>query len=203
MLGELQKKKFEYLYSVYDADKNGHIDFADFTCYVDRFSQLYNFDKTSVNYRDLTEAAAKIWDLIRDNADDNHDGRISLEEWMAFEEAYVEALQLSPDTFDYFCKVIKQLFDLVDVNNNGEISMVEYGDFLKGWGVDTDAEAIFSQLDIDGNGVLTFDEVIKHISDFYFSNDPKVPGNLFYGPYLQDEEHDAGLLRRCISKIFK
>jgi Ca2+-binding EF-hand superfamily protein len=46
--------------------------------------------------------------------------------------------------------------------------------------VDRSAEA-FDRLDRDDSGVLTEDNVIEAVKEFYLSNDPNAPGNALYG----------------------
>ena len=50
------------------------------------------------------------------------------------------------------------------------------------WGFDFDVGPVFEVLDEDGDGLLSRGEVVRLVKDFYLTNDPEAPGNLFYGP---------------------
>ena len=65
------------------------------------------------------------------------------------------------------------LFNILDVDQNGEISWEEYSLFLSTYAVKEDQhKAIFQKLDLDGNGVISRDEWMA-AADQFESDDPR------------------------------
>jgi hypothetical protein len=50
-------------------------------------------------------------------------------------------------------------------------------------GTEDDARLAFSRLDLNGNGVLSPDEVTKGWFDYYNSDDSSAPGNYIFGRF--------------------
>ncbi len=181
MLSEVQKIKFEYLFNLYDANNNGVVEFADFSAYVGRFTELYELPEDSETLKQLNKTAEAWWDVIKANADLNDDGVVTIEEWMGFAERYVETLETYPDGAKYLTKFIITIFNVVDENKNNLISSKEYANFLFAWGVDKDVDLAFRKLDADGDHSLSEKDMIDLVFEFYLSDDPHAPGNHFYG----------------------
>lgn len=76
-------------------------------------------------------------------------------------------------------------FDIQDVDKDGTISLEEYGVMYKihGIGDDSLVAEIFAKLDFDGDGKIMKNDYLNLVADFYLSNNPQAPGNLFFGAY--------------------
>ncbi len=75
-------------------------------------------------------------------------------------------------------------FNIVDADGNGEISLAEYKDILVAWGgkeKEKEAASCFEKLDLNGDGIISKDEFVKNLKEYWLSNDPEVPGNYLYG----------------------
>ena len=76
------------------------------------------------------------------------------------------------------------VFDLVDADGSGEISVEEYTEIMSAFGV---AEGIpewsFKHLDLNGDGKISKDEFVTIVEQFHLSQDRDAPGNFLFGPY--------------------
>lgn len=71
---------------------------------------------------------------------------------------------------------------MVDTDGDGRIALADYDAWVRAWGFEFDVETIFKELDVDGDGFLSRDEMVRLAKDFYLTNDPEAPGNVVYGP---------------------
>ena len=80
--------------------------------------------------------------------------------------------------------IVRTILTLLDTNNDGKVSAPESAAYLTAWGA-TAAEIAeaFRQLDHNGDGYLTTDELRQNAEEFFFSDDPNARGNWLIGPY--------------------
>jgi hypothetical protein len=76
------------------------------------------------------------------------------------------------------------IFDVIDRDADGQISVQDYTLYFEAWGLDEDlAKQAFSQIDLSGDGRLSRSSFIQFSSDFFMSDDPALPGSRLFGPY--------------------
>ena len=184
MLSDLQKRKFTRYFNAYDADGNGVLEGQDFELHAGKVVAARNAEPGSPTYNWAYNKWMKVWGRIQQFADTNRDNQVSLDEWFASHEAEAQ-LDLP------YWKVPEQggitsiefLFDVIDLDDNGEISWKEYSLFLNAYEVDWNLhEEIFQKLDLNGDGVISRDEWVV-LADQFFGDDPDAPGNWVLGPY--------------------
>jgi Ca2+-binding EF-hand superfamily protein len=79
---------------------------------------------------------------------------------------------------------IGTIFDIIDQDGDGQITLPNYRRYFEAWGLDeTLAELAFAKLDLSGDGHLSRHAFIQLCTNFYISDDPNVPGNWLFGPY--------------------
>lgn len=75
------------------------------------------------------------------------------------------------------------LFQAVDMDSNGNISIAEFKLVFKCLGLtDGDAERSFLAIDTDGDGVLSIKEFVKLGREFFLTENPKRGSKNFWGP---------------------
>ena len=79
------------------------------------------------------------------------------------------------------------LFDCIDTNSNGTISIHEYGVYFKVIGhniTDEEIKHCFDTIDSDGNGVISRDEFVAAAKEFFYGVEETELSNVFYGQLL-------------------
>jgi juvenile hormone diol kinase len=181
MLTDLLQRKFTRYFNVLDYDHNGVIEQEDFENIALTLAQMRNWAAGSPEHQACRAGLMSIWQHLQQFADTSQDGRISLEEWLKNEE---DAIATAENYAKYVTPVAAGLFDAVDENGDGVISVQEYRNFFKGFRIDPDlADDVFARLDVDGDGQLSKEELLQHVYDLHCSNDPAAPGNWILGPF--------------------
>lgn len=187
MLSDLQKRKLTVAFNTYDTDGNGVIEKQDFVERVAKVVAPRNAGPGSEIYDWAYNKWMKEWGRLQSLADTNQDNVVSLDEWFIFHE---RELQLEPPELPYWLKPEEDgltfaefIFDIIDLNGDGEIARKEHSLFLNAYGIDWDLhQEIFDKLDLNGDGILSRDEWIVLV-DQVFRDDPDAPGNWLLGPY--------------------
>ncbi|NEO91174.1 MAG: hypothetical protein F6K56_13375 [Moorea sp. SIO3G5] len=179
MLTALQQRKLTTLFNNIDADSGGTINEEDFRLVLNKLATLRRLKPNSLQYAYLRSILLSLWNNLS-LADQNSDAEITLEEWFKYydnlikSDAYEPLIQLQCDV----------LFDLLDEDENGEISQQEYVDLVSAYGVDASwARENFGQLDLNSDGHISKEELFTLIDEFFRSDNPKSPGNYFWGSY--------------------
>ncbi len=181
MLTELQKKKLTHYFNAFDVDKNGALGKADFDKIVNGYAEAYKITQDSATYQYISSTYAKRWDALEKDADKNADKKVSLDEWLSYQD---KLLNDSKSDF-LWLKVASMFIDVQDIDKDGAWSLEEYKIMYKihGIGNESLAAEIFSKLDFDGDGKIMKNDIMNLVADFYLSDNPQAPGNLFFGTY--------------------
>src|SRR5215212_4098126 len=126
MLTDLQTRKLTRMFDAYDADHSGYLEFADFEAQFNNLAQMHEIAADSPAYNELQSAYRAAWDGISRFGDADHNGRVTLDEWLAY---CAEVVQ-SPDTFAHGIGAIAKLNGkLLDRDGDGKISLEEFATF--------------------------------------------------------------------------
>jgi Ca2+-binding EF-hand superfamily protein len=84
-------------------------------------------------------------------------------------------------------KFLPYLFQAVDHDHSGEISISEFKLFFKCLGLtERDAEVSFSAIDKNNDGMLSIKEFVKLGRDYFLTENPKRVSRNFWGPLVPD-----------------
>lgn len=180
-LHNLQIKKFTLMFNNFDYNKDGFVERADHNAVVDRACTLRGLTAGTAEYEELHGRLSGIWDMFEQNVDSDGDGKVTLDEWLAFYELMIQAPE------DQFMGVIvggvSSMIDMADADGDGALSAEEYKLYLDIFGADSSqSDSYFAKLDEDGDGKINRDEMLKHLQDWYRSTDISVAGNYLAGP---------------------
>src|SRR3712207_3379914 len=119
--------------------------------------------------------------LFRSRADQDHDGRVSLDEFLAGQEALLS--QREP-FMARIAAIVAAWYTLSDRDGDGFLSQEEYVMNIAPFGVSAeDARESFTQLDRHGTGLIAQAEMIAHLEEYYYSDDPEARGNWVFGRF--------------------
>lgn len=80
--------------------------------------------------------------------------------------------------------VAEAFLAIADIDDDGQVGPVEFLAFQRGHFpnlTEADANEAFFHLDVDGDGLLSTEEFIRAVVEFWSSADPNAPGNWWMG----------------------
>ncbi len=183
MLSEVQKKKLGHLFDVLDENKNGYLQMDDFVQVGERILKESNFSSKSRQGRLILLKASRLFvQLLVDLETD--DMKISLYDWISIFEKDMKEDQPMGLVKNYVHRTTHHLFTLFDVNKDHFISKEEYALMLSTYKIPPSlSEASFSELDENGDGHISVQELITAFENFFTSSNPDAPGNLIFGDW--------------------
>ncbi len=180
MLTDLQRKKLTRYFRMYDVDDDGRIARPDLERVVENVRALHDAETGSSAYRNLREAYLLWWEALRTAADADEDGGVDLSEWLSY---WGDVLADEGRYENEVASVARGLFDVFDTDRDGVLGPDEFCNFYGVYGLKSAmARQVFLDLDLDGDGAVSHDELMQMAHEFYRSDDPAAPGNNLFGP---------------------
>ena len=119
---------------------------------------------------------------MQENADKDNDGRVNLEDWLALGTPSVG--DVSEGLVGFIQKQVDFFFHALDLNSDGVLTTKEYEALGKIWAIDPKQYAqVIEKIDINGNGLLSRDNLRRLLCEYYLSTNPEDPGNWIFGPF--------------------
>lgn len=167
MTTALANDRLKQRFEKWDVDGNGALERSDFEQEAADIARNFGTDVNSPEGRNLRKAFNDLFDFQASQAGVGPNGRISLSQFVAVNE---KVMQQGESTFDRVLRpIVKALIDLCDDNHDGMINQAEYAKWLKAVGVDSStARSTFSQIDTNGDGELSQNELLAAVRDFHF-----------------------------------
>ena len=180
MLTELQQQKLSRYFRVYDIDDDGRIGPADFERVIENVRQLHGLTPESPAHHQLRAGYANRWDDMQAVADENNDGGVDVDEWLS----YWDRLLADDVQFEAEVAVLEsRFFEIFDIDGDGFIGPDEFCNFFSCYGMSAAmARQIFMDLDADGDGAVSHQELMEMAREFYRGDNPNSPANLLFGP---------------------
>lgn len=182
MLSELRTRKLTRFFRIFDRDGDGTLTPEDPKTVVQNLAKLRGFRQGTPHYDSFESGFMAYWNDLMQRSDANDDGVVTLQEWLDYHDWMLADETRFEFTIAFSAGV---MFALMDVDEDGTISLQEYGQWLQAWGIG-DGEItpdLFAKLDRNGDGILSQKEVLDMIHEFYYSDDPDAPGNWSMGPF--------------------
>jgi Ca2+-binding EF-hand superfamily protein len=175
MASEFQRRKIQGVFDAMDVDGDGLLERHDFEALRDRWTRLRGVGPGSAGYAQLDTVMLGWWSALS-SAADGAEG-IGLDD-------VLRVVDRLGGMSDAVTGTATAMFDAVDENGDREISAAEYQQLVVAWnGVETDTDAVFPLLDLDGDGHLSRDEFVALWSQFWAGDDPAAPGTWVFGRF--------------------
>jgi len=187
MLTDLQKQKMTHYFKVLDFDNNGVIEKDDFQAIGENLNILWGYKQGSTNYDEIMGKFGTSWDTFREKVDYVDINNATLSEWLQFAD---ENLINGSDEFfqSYVTELTKDIFNHFDNNGDGFISLDEYIDLFMAYRIEIRYSAkSYNKLDLNSDDMLSREEMISAVEEFFKSDDKDAPGNWLYG--FWDKKH--------------
>lgn len=183
MLSDLQRAKLTRYFRVYDINDDGRIQPDDFLRVVENVRILHGLDDGSPAHEGLRDGYLNRWEALRTAADADADGGVDLDEWLSYWEGVLE----NDARYEReVAAVTQRMLSLFDTDEDGVLGADEFCDFYGVFGLSAAmARDVFVELDANGDGEVSRDELLEMSEQFYRGDDPDAPGNRFFGPYRQ------------------
>eukprot|EP01121_Diplochlamys_sp_Union-15-3_P008070 TRINITY_DN210_c0_g1_i1.p1 TRINITY_DN210_c0_g1~~TRINITY_DN210_c0_g1_i1.p1 ORF type:complete len:183 (+),score=56.43 TRINITY_DN210_c0_g1_i1:44-592(+) len=172
----LQRKKLIDLFAVFDVNHSSVIDWNDYEELLAKYKKTFGLSDTDGKVTKLKAALKGSWDVLA-SADTNSDGKVSPVE---FVKSY--AARINSKDIKFAVDFAKVFFATLDEDDSGSIGEEEYVKAVSVYGVTAPhAKAAFKHLDVNGDGKISVSEIEKLTSEYFFSDNSKVPGNWLFG----------------------
>ena len=163
-------KKLDRAIRVRDTDKDGIITRKDFELVAQRYKDLG--DVSGEQLQRVQESLMKLCDSVGLTDDTK---QFTYEEFKT-RHANVNLLEVNNTLF-------RTIFNGLDINGNGVVSMKEWELHYKCMGLDPKyAKASFEAMDTNGNGVVSLEEFTAYHVEFFSTTENKLNSAILYGP---------------------
>ena len=181
MLTELQVRKLLKLFCMYDGDHNEYLVKKDFEKIAIKIAEIKNIGARSPKVLALKERFVQMWKSLSSKADASGDKKICLSEWLAY---YDDVLSDQTKYLKEVQSLMKLIFEVFDDNGDGRFCQEEWKQLFRVYNIHPAyALATFQQLDMNGDGFLSRDEILVLIDDFFCGDDIDSAANSMFGPY--------------------
>ncbi|XP_077288891.1 sarcoplasmic calcium-binding protein 2 [Arctopsyche grandis] len=178
-ISDFRKKKLLYVFNVFfDVNQSGTIEKKDFELAIEKICTLRGWTPNNPKYAETHETMIKIWDGLRQRADANKDGQVSVDEWCSMWDDYAQ----NPDrALEWQSRYMNFMFDLEDASNDGSIDVDEFTTVCSCYGLQaTECKTAFNKMS-KGKEVVSRDEFQELWKQFFSSEDASTPGNFIFG----------------------
>jgi Ca2+-binding EF-hand superfamily protein len=174
------KKRLVRFYNVYDSDGNGTITQADAEKSLANLAALRSYENGTPEYESFRAGFLVYWNDLLKAADADQNSEITMDEWLNYHENLIAD---KPKALQTVLPSVFAMFDVMDSDGNGAITMNEYKDFMRAFGVPEKwiGDEVFHKLDLNSDGTISKEELGKVVDQMYFNPDPTCAGNYLFG----------------------
>ncbi|XP_013401624.1 calexcitin-1 [Lingula anatina] len=170
-LSPCQRSKLESMFTTfYDINRDGKIEWADFTEFIEKISAVNGWGETHEKRTSGLSTLKTIWEGLIKYADENFDNEVSHDEWFKmWDDVMKEAT--SKDKFPQWLNdYMNFMFDVTDTSGDGIVDEGEYVKAFQQYGV-SDAKCKEAFQKFTNNGALKLDKkAFENLWHQYFTS---------------------------------
>lgn len=163
----VQEERLVQRFNHWDEDNSGTIEKRDFDAESAKIVAGFGETETSPRGAAVVQAFAQMWEQLASWGGVGTDGSLTLEQFVAAVDKHM--LAAGDQGFAALLRpTIQAIVGLVDTDGDGLVNPDEYKVWLAAIGVDeSTAVDTFHQIDENGDGQLTVDELVHAVRDFH------------------------------------
>ena len=180
-ISQFLERKLTRRFQTFDYDSDGLIERSDFEKSAGSCADEFGHRAESPARQRLMELSLGLWDHLASVADSDHDGKITLDE---YKKAFAEGLLETEASFEQgYRPFLQAIMAVADADGDGMLDAEEH---VRWTGSlmhlpQADAREVVRRLDTDDDGLITTDELLQAIHDFYFDENPDGVGSFLLG----------------------
>ncbi|XP_044761601.1 calexcitin-2 isoform X2 [Coccinella septempunctata] len=178
-ISDFRKKKLLYVFHVFfDVNQSGTIDRKDFELAIEKVCSLRGWASGSEEYRRTFNSMIEIWEGLRQRADSNKDGQVSVEEWASMWDDYSKRPE---NALEWQTQYMRFMFELEDASGDGSIDVDEFTSVCSCYGLEAgECREAFTKMS-QGQKNVTYEQFEHLWKQFFMSENPQEPGNYIFG----------------------
>lgn len=167
MTASVQDTRLKRRFELWDSNGDGTIDRSDYETEARRILKAFGEQETSPKGRALLSAYLGMWDKLAGKAKVGAQGKVTLQQFTEVSEK--EIVEGGDAGFDRNLRpTIEAIVNMCDTDGDGEVNPAEFKRWMKAVGVDErQADSAFRQIDSNGNGQLTIEELVTAVRDYH------------------------------------
>ena len=181
-LSELHVQKLSYLFQLFDFNHNGFIQQDDFMNIADNMTIIKAATMEEEDALSIRKLMERAW-VNLSGSDAGPKYKISLPQWLDF--ANDKIVNCGEKTYHQNINyMVKFIFRYFDDNKDNYLSIQEYMAMLVSFRAEFHtAHKSFNILDVNGDGLISMEELSIAVRDFFKSSDENSPGNWLFGDW--------------------
>lgn len=167
MTNSVQEERLRRRFDMWDKDGNGTVDRSDWEGEAKRILDSLGVEQQSPKGQALTGAYLGMWSYLASQSGVGDGGSLSFD---AFRQVAAQnVLDRGQQGFnDVVRPTIRAVADLCDADGDGQVGPDEFKSWIKAVGADeATAGSAFEQIDTDGNGQLSVDELVEAVHKYH------------------------------------
>ncbi|CAL9486780.1 Calerythrin [Actinosynnema sp. ALI-1.44] len=168
MTTAVKNERLEKRFDKWDVNGNGRIERSDLEAEAQRILKAFGEDQSSPQGRAVVDSFVGTFEYLAQRAGVGSNGSLDRNQFLQVIET--EVFQGGDAGFGRVVRpMIQAILNLCDTDGDGEVTKAEFRRWMEAVGVQgAQADKAFGQIDTNGNGSLTVDELVSAVKEYHF-----------------------------------